>query len=145
VIFRRFFRYTDYGIILMECGWRRSLRVFYGSVFGVENLLPVLCSRPGKISPTSSRSTSCSGWGHQPGVILSFLNALPLKSPRLPGAGLLAALIYWVLAGWGCLTDALPGPGMGFLGGLRGVRVHPAHGSFYLLQRLWRAAPAGPF
>ena len=111
-IFRRFFRYTDYGVILMECGiFSIIFGVLYGSVFGLEDLLPALWFRPMqniayfmKIAVIFGISTISLG------LILSFINALRLKSGRLPGAGLLAALFYWILAGLGLrylLTGAL--------------------------------------
>lgn len=47
LIFRRFFRYTDYSIILMECGVSSMFfGVLYGSIFGIEGLLPVIWFAP---------------------------------------------------------------------------------------------------
>jgi V/A-type H+-transporting ATPase subunit I len=112
VIFRRFFRYTDYGIILMECGVASVIFGFlYGSFFGVENLLPVLWFSPMQDIAYFIKIAVLFGVGAiSLGLILGFINSLRLKTPRLPAAGLLAALIYWVLAGLGVrylLTGAL--------------------------------------
>ena len=69
VIFRRFFRYTDYGIILMECGVASVIFGFlYGSVFGVENLLPVLWFSPMQgYHLLHQDRRPVRGGGHQPG------------------------------------------------------------------------------
>ena len=112
LIFRRFFRYTDYGIILMECGVASVIFGFlYGSIFGVENLLPVLWFSPMQDIAYFIKIAVLFGVGAiSLGLILGFINSLRLKTPRLPAAGLLAALIYWVLAGLGVrylLTGAL--------------------------------------
>jgi len=75
------------------------------------------------------------------GLILGFINYLRLKTPRLPAAGLLAALIYWVLAGLGVrylLTGALEWD-FWVAAGVSGVTL--LMGSMYILQRLWLAPP----
>jgi V/A-type H+-transporting ATPase subunit I len=143
VIFRRFFRYTDYGIIMMECGVASVVFGFlYGSVFGVENLLPALWFSPMKDIPYFIKIAVMFGVGAiSLGVILSFINALRLKSPRLPAAGLLAALIYWILAGLGVrylLTGALEWD-FWVAAGVCGVTL--LMGTIYVLQRLWLAPP----
>jgi V/A-type H+/Na+-transporting ATPase subunit I len=143
MIFRKFFRYTDYGIILMECGVSSVIFGFlYGSIFGVETLLPALWFSPMKDIKYFIKIAVLFGVGAiSLGVILSFINALRLKTPRLPAGGLLAALIYWVLAGLGVrylLTGALEwdfwvAVGVGAVTLLIGV--------IYVLQRLWLAPP----
>jgi V/A-type H+/Na+-transporting ATPase subunit I len=143
VIFRRFFRYTDYGIILMECGVSSVIFGFlYGSVFGVEDLLPALWFSPMQDIAYFLKIAILFGVGAiSLGLILSFINALRLKTPRLPGAGLLAALIYWVLAGLGVrylLTGALVWD-YWVAAGVAGVTVVMV--GIYILQRLWLAPP----
>ena len=143
VIFRRFFRYTDYGVILMECGVASVIFGFlYGSVFGVENLLPALWFSPMQDITYFIKIAVLFGVGAiSLGLILSFINALRLKTPRLPGAGLLAALIYWVLAGLGVrylLTGALEWD-FWVAAGVAGVTL--LMGIIYILQRLWLAPP----
>jgi len=143
VIFRRFFRYTDYGIILMECGVASVVFGFlYGSVFGMENLLPALWFSPMKDIAYFIKIAVMFGVGAiSLGVILSFINALRLKTSRLPAAGLLAALIYWILAGLGVrylLTGALEWD-FWVAAGVCGVTL--LMGTIYVLQRLWLAPP----
>jgi V/A-type H+/Na+-transporting ATPase subunit I len=143
VILRRFFRYTDYGIILMECGVSSVIFGFlYGSVFGVENLLPALWFSPMKDIAYFIKIAVLIGVGAiSLGLILSFINALRLKTSRLPAAGLLAALIYWVLAGLAVrylLTGALEWD-FRVAVGVGGVTL--LMGSIYVLQRLWLAPP----
>ncbi len=143
VIFRRFFRYTDYGVILMECGVASVIFGFlYGSVFGVENLLPALWFSPMQDITYFVKIAVLFGVGAiSLGLILSFINALRLKTSRLPGAGLLAALIYWILAGLGVrylLTGALEWD-FWVAAGVAGVTL--LMGIIYILQRLWLAPP----
>lgn len=143
VIFRRFFRYTDYGIILMECGVASVIFGFlYGSVFGVEHLLPALWFSPMQDVSYFIRIAILFGVGAiSLGLILSFINALRLKTSRLPAAGLLAALIYWILAGLGVrylLTGALDWD-FWVAAGVAGVTL--LMGLIYILQRLWLAPP----
>jgi V/A-type H+/Na+-transporting ATPase subunit I len=145
VIFRRFFRYTDYGVILMECGVASAIFGFlYGSVFGLENLLPVLWFSPMKDIAYFIKIAVLFGVGAiSLGLILSFINALRLKTSRLPGAGLLAALIYWILAGLGVrylLTGAFAWD-FWVAAGVGGVTL--LMGVIYMLQRLWLAPPPG--
>jgi V/A-type H+-transporting ATPase subunit I len=46
-VFRKMYRYIDYGIILMECGVSSMIfGLLYGSVFGMENLFPAFWMHP---------------------------------------------------------------------------------------------------
>jgi V/A-type H+-transporting ATPase subunit I len=141
VIFRRFFRYTDYGVILMECGVASVIfGVLYGSVFGVEHLLPALWFSPmHNITYFIKIAILFGVVAISLGLILSFINALRLKTPRLPAAGLLAALLYWILAGLGVrylLTGALD---WDFWVAVGVVGVTLLMVVIYILQRLWLA------
>jgi len=112
LILRRFIRYTDYGIILMECGVSSIVfGLLYGSFFGIEGLLPVLWFSPLKNINYFMKISLLLGLGFVSlGLILSFINAVRLKKGRLPAADLLAALCYWILAALGLrylLTGAL--------------------------------------
>lgn len=112
LIFRKFIRYTDYGIILMECGVSSMVfGVLYGSLFGIEGLLPVLWFAPLKNITYFMKISLIFGGGFiSLGLILSFINALRLRQAGLPAAELLAALFYWILAAVGLrylLTGAL--------------------------------------
>jgi V/A-type H+-transporting ATPase subunit I len=143
VIFRRFFRYTDYGVILMECGVASVIFGFlYGSVFGVVDLLPALWFSPMQDITYFIKIAVLIGVGAiSLGLILSFINALRLKTARLPAAGLLAALIYWILAGLGVrylLTGALEWD-FWVAAGVAGVTL--LMGIIYILQRLLLAPP----
>jgi V/A-type H+-transporting ATPase subunit I len=143
LIFRRFFRYTDYGIILMECGVSSVIFGFlYGSVFGVEHLLPALWFSPMHDITYFIKIAILVGVGAiSLGLILGFVNALRLKTPRLPAAGFLAALIYWILAGLGVrylLTGAMEWD-FWVAAGVAGVTL--LMGIIYILQRLWLAPP----
>jgi V/A-type H+-transporting ATPase subunit I len=143
LIFHRFFRYTDYGIILMECGVASIVfGALYGSVFGVAGLLPVLWFAPLKninyfIKVALIFGVACISLG----LILSFINALRYQRVPLPAAALLAALFYWILAGLGLrylLTGALKWDfwvAVGVSGATLGL------GALVLLQRLWLAPP----
>ncbi len=111
-ILRRFLRYTDYGIILMECGVSSVIfGLLYGSFFGIEGLLPVLWFSPMQDINYFMKVSLLLGLGFVSlGLILSFINALRLKREGLPAATLLAALFYWILAALGLrylLTGAL--------------------------------------
>ena len=138
VIFRRFFRYTDYGIILMECGVASVIFGFlYGSVFGVENLLPALWFSPMKDIGYFIKIAVMFGVGAiSLGVILSFINALRLKTLAPARRRTAGGPDLLDSGGPGGALPAHRGPGMGFLGGRRGGRRHPAHG-----DRLCFAAP----
>ncbi len=112
LIFRRFLRYTDYGIILMECGISSIFfGLLYGSFFGIEGLLPVIWFSPLKNINYFMKISLMLGLGFiSLGLILSFINALRLRKRRLPAAALLAALFYWILAALGLrylITGAL--------------------------------------
>jgi V/A-type H+-transporting ATPase subunit I len=143
VIFHRFFRYTDYGIILMECGVASVIFGFlYGSVFGLESLVPALWFRPMKEIPYFLKMAVIFGVAAiSLGLILSFINALKLRTARLPGAGLLAALIYWILAGLG-VRYLLTGAWAWDFWVAVGVSVATLGlGAIFVLQRLWLAPP----
>ena len=135
VIFRRFFRYTDYGIILMECGVASVIFGFlYGSVFGVENLLPALWFSPMKDIAYFIKIAVLFGVGAiSLGVILSFINALRLKTSAPARRRTAGGPDLLDPGGPGGALPAHRGPGMGFLGGRRGVRRHPAHGDHLCL------------
>jgi V/A-type H+-transporting ATPase subunit I len=112
LIFRRFFRYTDYGIILMECGVSSIIfGALYGSVFGMEGLIPTLWFAPLKNIVYFMKMSVIIGVGFiSLGLIFGFINALRLRAARLPAAGLVAALFYWIIAALGLrylLTGAL--------------------------------------
>lgn len=112
LILRRFIRYTDYGIILMECGISSMVfGLLYGSFFGIEGLFPVLWFSPLKNIDYFMKISILLGLTFVSlGLVLSFINAIRMKKGRLPAIQLLAALFYWILAALGLrylLTGAL--------------------------------------
>jgi V/A-type H+/Na+-transporting ATPase subunit I len=103
LVFHRSFRYTDYGVILMECGFFSMVfGLLYGSIFGIEGWFPALWFSPLKNINYFMKAAIAFGVGFiSLGLILSFINALRLREARLPATGLLAALFYWTLAALG--------------------------------------------
>jgi V/A-type H+-transporting ATPase subunit I len=105
LIFRRLYRYIDYGIILMECGFFSTVFGFlYGSVFGLETLIPALWFRPMENIAYFVKVTIILGAGLLSlGMILNFINAMRLKEYEklLSAGGLAGALLYWMAAGLG--------------------------------------------
>jgi V/A-type H+-transporting ATPase subunit I len=102
-IFRRASRYRDYGVILMECGLAATaFGLAYGSVFGLENLLPALWFRPMDDVPRLLRVGA--GFGLvflSLSFALSGLNAALRRewaSALFASHGLLAAVAYWSAA-----------------------------------------------
>jgi V/A-type H+-transporting ATPase subunit I len=94
-----------YGIILMECGLASALFGFlYGSVFGLEHLIPALWFRPMDNIPYFVKVTLSLGVALVSlGLVLNLVNAVRLKEyGNLLGAGGIAgALLYWMSAGLG--------------------------------------------
>lgn len=102
-IFRRFYRYLDYGIILMECGLSSMLFGFlYGTFFGLETVIPALWFRPIDSIPYFVKVTLSLGVALVSlGLVLNLVNALRLKEYEtlLSASGLAGALLYWMSAG----------------------------------------------
>jgi len=102
-IFRRSYRYLDYGIILMECGFFAALfGVLYGSVFGLETVLPALWFRPMEnISYLIRVALTVGVTLISLGLILNIINAIRLREyEKLFGAsGLAGAILYWLGVG----------------------------------------------
>lgn len=112
-VFRRFYTYMDYGIILMECGFFAVLFGFlYGSLFGLEDVLPALWFRPMDDIPYFMKVVL--GLGAvlvSLGLVLNLINSLRLKEYErlLSASGLAGALFYWLLVGAG-LKYVFSGP-----------------------------------
>jgi V/A-type H+-transporting ATPase subunit I len=103
LLFRRIPRYLDYGILLMEGGVAATLFGFlYGSLFGLEDVLPTLWMSP--LKDMQRFLVLAMGLGValvSLGLLLNVVNtwragqrSLALFGPR----GLLPAFGYWVLA-----------------------------------------------
>lgn len=103
IIFRRLYKYMDYGIILMECGLSSVLFGFlYGTVFGLETVIPALWFRPMDSIPYFIKvSLSLGIVLVSLGLVLNLVNALRLKDYEnlLSAGGLAGALLYWMSAG----------------------------------------------
>ena len=106
LIFRYIPRYLDYGILLMEGGTAATLfGVLYGSLFGIEDLLPALWMSPLKDLPRFLLLAVGLGVGLVSlGLVLNVVNtwragqrSLALFGPR----GLFGAFGYWVFAALG--------------------------------------------
>ncbi len=102
-IFRRLYKYMDYGIILMECGVSATLFGFlYGTVFGMETLLPALWFRPMESISYFVKVTLSLGIAMVSlGLILNLINAIRLKEYEklLSASGFAGAVLYWIAAG----------------------------------------------
>lgn len=103
IIFRRFYRYLHYGIILMECGVSSLLFGFlYGTVFGLDTLIPALWFRPMESIPYFVKVTVTLGVALLSlGLVLNLVNSFRLKEYEklLSASGLAGAFLYWMCAG----------------------------------------------
>ncbi len=112
-IFRRLYRYMDYGIILMECGVSSALfGILYGSVFGLEDIIPALWLHPMKDINRFMMVSAAIGVGMiSLGLILNLINIFRRKkyAELLSSGGLVGALLYWLLAGL-AIRYVLSGP-----------------------------------
>ena len=105
LVFKKMFRYLDYGIILMECGISAIVfGILYGSVFGLEDLIPALWMRPmeniGYFMMVAAGIGVCM---ISAGLILNMVNILRQHryGELLSASGLSGALFYWLVAGLG--------------------------------------------
>ncbi len=112
-VFRRIYKYMDYGIILMECGVSSALfGVLYGSVFGLEDVIPALWLHPMKDINRFMMVSAAIGVGMiSLGLILNLINIFKRRrySELLTSGGLVGALLYWLLAGL-AIRYVLSGP-----------------------------------
>lgn len=101
LIFRTSYRYTDIGVLLIECGLASALfGLLYGSVFGAESLLPPLWFNPMRNVSTSITVALAFGAALiSIGLLLNVVNGL--RSGETSAAifgehGLVGAFMYWV-------------------------------------------------
>jgi V/A-type H+-transporting ATPase subunit I len=102
LLFRRFTRFLDYGILLMECGVMSILfGLLYGSFFGIEGLLPVLWMEPIRDLPRfMAVAVSFGVVLVSTGLLLNVVNSWRAgeRGAALVGSrGLFGAFLYWVL------------------------------------------------
>lgn len=104
-IFRKMYRYMDYGVILMECGVASMVFGFlYGSVFGLEDLVPALWMRPMANIGRFIGVAALLGVGMiSLGLLLNLVNVIRQRryEDLFSGSGLAGALVYWLGAGLG--------------------------------------------
>lgn len=101
LIFRISFRYTDAGVLLIECGTVSAIfGVLYGSVFGAENLIPALWFNPMRnVSTSIGVSLAFGAVLISIGLLLNVVNSFRRRetSAALLGEhGLVGAFMYWV-------------------------------------------------
>jgi V/A-type H+-transporting ATPase subunit I len=101
LLLRHFPRFLDYGILLMEGGASSiAFGLLYGSVFGVEHLLPALWIRP--LDDLMRFMAATAGLGVilvSVGLLLNAVNswrAGERASALFGSRGLAGALVYWV-------------------------------------------------
>ncbi len=102
-IFRKIYRNIDYGIILMECGVSSIIfGVMYGSVFGLEDLIPSLWMHPMQHIEYFMKFSALVGVGIiSLGLVLNLINILRQRrfGELLSASGLAGALLYWLVIG----------------------------------------------
>lgn len=104
-LFRRSYRYLDYGIILMECGVSSAIfGLLYGSVFGLDGIFPALWFRPmDNIAYFIKVTLSLGVVLISLGLVLNLINAVRLKEYEslLSAGGLAGTVLYWMAVGLG--------------------------------------------
>lgn len=105
-IFKKFYQFLDYGIIVMECGVSSMLFGFlYGSIFGVEHWLPALWLHPAEDMNTFMAFAIGLGVVMiSTGVVLNIINAFRRKdyeSGILGHYGIVGGVFYWMCVGLG--------------------------------------------
>jgi V/A-type H+-transporting ATPase subunit I len=102
-VFRKMYRYIDYGIILMECGVSSMIfGLLYGSVFGMEDLFPALWMHPMEEIKRFMVMSAFLGIGViSLGLILNLMNVIRQHryGDLLSTSGLAGALLYWLGVG----------------------------------------------
>lgn len=102
-VFRRMYRYIDYGVILMECGVSSMIfGLLYGSVFGLEDLFPALWMHPmDEINHFMMMSVFLGMGIISLGLIINLINVIRQHryGELLSTSGLAGALLYWLSVG----------------------------------------------
>lgn len=105
LVFKKMFRYLDYGIILIECGLSAIVfGILYGTVFGLEDLIPALWMRPMENISYFMKVSAGIGIGMiSTGLILNLVNMFRRHryGELLSASGLAGALFYWLIAALG--------------------------------------------
>ncbi|PIE33390.1 hypothetical protein CSA56_11970 [candidate division KSB3 bacterium] len=105
-VFKRFYQFMDYGIIVMECGASSAFfGLLYGSIFGVEHWIPALWLHPAE--QIKRFMTFAIGLGVvmiSAAVILNVVNSFRKKdfeTGLLGHYGIVGGLFYWTTVGLG--------------------------------------------
>ncbi len=105
LVFKKMYRYLDYGIILMECGVSAMVfGVLYGSIFGMEDLMPALWMHPLDNITYFMKVSAILGISIiSMGLVLNLVNVIRQHrySELLSASGLAGALFYWLIAALG--------------------------------------------
>ncbi len=101
LIFRTSYRYTDVGVLFIECGLASAVfGILYGSIFGAENVIPALWFNPMRNVSTSIAVSLAFGAALiSIGLLLNVVNSLRSRetSAAIFGEhGLVGAFMYWV-------------------------------------------------
>jgi V/A-type H+-transporting ATPase subunit I len=101
LIFKKMYRYLDYGIILMESGFSAIVfGILYGSVFGLEDLIPALWMHPVENIDYFMKVSVVFGITMiSTGLILNLINVFRQHryGELLSASGLAGALFYWLI------------------------------------------------
>jgi V/A-type H+-transporting ATPase subunit I len=105
-IFRKFYQFMDYSIIVMECGVSSAIfGLLYGSIFGVEHWIPALWFHPAEnIEYFMKFAIGLGVVMISVGVILNIVNSFQRKdyeSGILGHYGIAGGLFYWITVGLG--------------------------------------------
>ena len=119
VLFRMSYRYTDVGVLLIECGIASSgFGILYGSVFGAENLIPAMWFNPMRNLMESIGVSLVFGAALiSVGLMLNVVNSLRSHdtSAAIFGEhGMVGAFMYWACLAIG--TKFLLSGGVGLAG-----------------------------
>jgi V/A-type H+-transporting ATPase subunit I len=102
-VFRKMYRFMDYGIILMECGVSSmAFGVLYGSVFGMETLIPALWMHPMEDIRHFMEVSAFLGIAIiSLGLLINLINVIRQHryEELLTASGLTGALLYWLAVG----------------------------------------------
>ncbi len=105
-IFKKFYQFMDYGIIVMECGVSSAFfGVLYGSIFGIEHWIPALWLHPAEnINHFMKFAIGLGIVMISAGIILNIINSFQRKDYEagiLGHYGIFGGLFYWVCIGLG--------------------------------------------
>lgn len=102
IVFKKMYRYVDYGIILMECGCSAMFfGILYGSVFGIEDIIPALWRHPLENIEYFMKVSAVIGIIMiSTGLLLNLINIFRQHryGDLFSVSGLAGAMLYWLVA-----------------------------------------------